>query len=52
MNNMERLYFSNLKGYCRECGTDALIGNLHVNAEGPVPQLVLDQSIKMLAANS
>jgi hypothetical protein len=22
-----------------------------VNAEGPVPQLVLDQSIKMLAAN-
>lgn len=23
-------------------GSDALIGNLHVNTEGPVPQLVLD----------
>ena len=32
-------------------GSDVLIGNLHVNPEGPLPQLVLDQSIKMLAAN-
>ena len=31
--------------------SDALIGNLPVNTEGPVPQLVLDQSIKMLVAN-
>ena len=28
-----------------------MVRNLCVNAEGPVPQLVLDQSIKMLAAN-
>jgi hypothetical protein len=28
-----------------------LIGDLHVNLEGPVPQLVLDRSVKMLAAN-
>jgi hypothetical protein len=28
-----------------------LIRNLHMNPEGPVPQLVLDQSIKMLVAN-
>lgn len=32
-------------------GSDALIGNLSVNAEDSVPQLVLDQSIKMPAAN-
>mgnify|MGYP007131651283 CR=1 FL=1 len=31
-------------------GSEALIGNLHVNTEGPVPQLVLDGS-KMLAAS-
>ena len=30
--------------------SDALIRNLHVNTEGPVPQLVLDQSIKMTVA--
>ena len=32
-------------------GSDALIRNLYVNTEGPVSQLVLDRSIKMLAAN-
>ena len=32
-------------------GSDALIGNLHVNFESPVLQLVLDQSIKVLAAS-
>ena len=32
-------------------GSDVLIGNLHVNPEGPLPQLVLDQSIKILMAN-
>ena len=32
-------------------GSDALIGNLHVNAEGPVLQLVLDRLIKILAVN-
>jgi hypothetical protein len=30
---------------------DALIGNLLVKPEGPVPQFVLDQLIKMIAAN-
>ena len=33
-------------------GSDALIRNLLVNTEGPVHQLVLDQSIKMLVTNS
>lgn len=33
-------------------GSDALIGNLCVNAKGHVPQLVLDGSIKILVANS
>lgn len=32
-------------------GSDALIRNLHGNPEDPVPQVVLDPSIKMLAAN-
>jgi hypothetical protein len=32
-------------------GSDALIRNLLVNTEGPVHQLVLDQSIKMPKAN-
>ena len=32
-------------------GSDALIWNLPVNTEGPVPQCVLDRSIKMQAAN-
>lgn len=32
-------------------GSDALIGNLCVNAKGHVPQLVLDGSIKLPAAN-
>lgn len=32
-------------------GSDAQIGNLHVNSEAPDLQLVLDQSMKMLAAN-
>jgi hypothetical protein len=32
-------------------GPVTLITSLHVNAEDPVLQLVLDQSIKMLAAN-
>jgi hypothetical protein len=32
-------------------GSDVLIGSLHLNTEGPVPQLVLDQSIKMLSTN-
>lgn len=32
-------------------GLDALIGNLHVNAKGPVPQLVLDGSIKIPVAS-
>jgi hypothetical protein len=31
--------------------SDALIGSLCVNSEGPVSQLVLDRPIKMLAAN-
>jgi len=31
--------------------SDALIGNLLMNSEGPVPQLVLDQSIKILVAS-
>ena len=31
--------------------SDALIRNLYVNTEGPVSQLVLDRSIKMLMAN-
>lgn len=32
-------------------GFNALIRNLLVNAEAPVPQLILNQSIKMLVAN-
>ena len=32
-------------------GSDVLIRNLQVHTEGPVFQLVLDQSIKMLVAN-
>ena len=28
-----------------------MTGHLCVNSEGPVPQMVLDQSIKMLTAN-
>ena len=32
-------------------GSDALIRNPPVNTEVPVPQLVLDRSIKMLAVN-
>lgn len=35
---------------CRSC-PDVLTGNLHVNPEGPVPQLAFVQSIKMLVAN-
>jgi hypothetical protein len=31
-------------------GSDALIRNPHVNPEGPIPQLVLDQPIKILVA--
>ena len=36
---------------CVGGSSDAVIGNLRVKAEGPVPQLVLDQSIKISAAN-
>jgi hypothetical protein len=32
-------------------GSDVLIRNLHVNAEGTVSQLVLDGSINMILAN-
>jgi hypothetical protein len=34
-----------------EGGSEALTGNVGVNPEGPVFQLVLDQSTKMLAAS-
>jgi len=41
------------KGCCQVVGggSDALIVNLYMNAEYPVPQLVLDRSLKMLEVN-
>ena len=36
---------------CGGDGSEALIGNLHMNAEGPAPRLVLDPAIKMPMAN-
>ena len=32
-------------------GSDALVGNLSMNTEDPVPQLVLDIAIQILVAN-
>ena len=32
-------------------GSDVLIKNLHINSKGPIPQLVLDQSIKLLVTS-
>jgi hypothetical protein len=32
-------------------GSHVLVGNLHVNTDGPVPQTIIDRSIKMLVAN-
>lgn len=36
---------------CGGDGSEALIGNLLMNAEGPAPRLVLDPAIKMPMAN-